>query len=160
MITETQIDERNDQIARALDAAASKRALAEILETRSAERKGYEQSPHNWLATLFNDTLGYWAPVKQHILAGQRSEEFYLPRAQAGLDLIDDALARLAKKTGDRANAARAELTQQRKEISDAIAVFESIGADLTGPLARNLIERAARVRTALTAAQRAKEIA
>src|SRR6478735_8432276 len=110
-ITESQIDERNDQIARALDAAAAKKEVAAVLESRRGEREGYDQSPRDWLATHFRDTLGYWAPVKQHILAGQRSEEFYLPRAQAGLDLLDDALARLAKKTGDRANAARAELT-------------------------------------------------
>ncbi|HYQ00001.1 MAG TPA: hypothetical protein VER96_15100 [Polyangiaceae bacterium] len=159
-ITESQINAQNDQIFRALDAAAAKKDVATVLESRQAEREGYDQSPRDWLATHFKDTIGFWAPVKQHILAGQRSEEFYLPRAQAGLELIDDALARLAKKTGDRANAARAELTQQRKEISDAIAVFESIGADLTGPLARTLIERAARVRGALAAAQRAKDLA
>jgi hypothetical protein len=159
-ITESQIDERNDQIARALDAAAAKKEVAAVLESRRGEREGYDQSPRDWLATHFRDTLGFWAPVKQHILAGQRSEEFYLPRAQASLDLLDDALARLAKKTGDRANAARADLTDQRKAIADAITMFESIGADLSGPVARDLIERTSRVRASLAAAHRAKELA
>lgn len=116
-------------------------------------------SPREVLRIALFDRLGQWAPIKQHISAGNPASQFARTRALAALDLLDDALAQLGNRKGARAETTRAALAAQRATIAAALAAFDSIGATLDGPVAQDFIARITASRAALAEAFAAKEV-
>lgn len=85
------------------------------------------------------------------------------PRAVSGeskvreaIRVLENALESLGEKAGGRAEAARAFLDSELGRLRTAVATFENVGHDATGPAAQALIARIANARVATAAAQRA----
>jgi hypothetical protein len=73
---------------------------------------------------------------------------------RAAIATCDAALSKLGKKTGDRADAARSELTATRARLTDALDAFASVGAELDGPAALDLIAKITTARAENAAAE------
>jgi len=76
------------------------------------------------------------------------------------LALLDESLILLSDKTGERAIAARATITTERESLQADLDLFESLGANLEGPRALEILRRIAEVRAARKSAELAVELA
>lgn len=77
-------------------------------------------------------------------------------RVNEALATIDDALAKLGKRTGARAVAARDYLVAQRSTLTAALGAFESVGADLDGASFVEVCDRLERAIANAVATERA----
>ena len=169
MIADNEIEQQQAQINRAREIAEAQRnarahvndgAILAEHHRRASTGENLIPSPPTFLGWQFNELLGRWVHVPQTVLAGKPADQYFMPRALAAVEQLDGALVKLSERTGTREDAAREWLTSQRKTIADALAAFESIGADLGGPLARDLVSRITAIRAALASAYAAKACA
>jgi hypothetical protein len=161
------VEANRAEIARAFELAEARKnaaqnagAVAAMLAANRRLREPQIPSPHETLKTILVEALGRWdrTPVtSQSYSAGRPAHTYARARSVAAITLLGEALAALGDRAGDRAAAVRVELTAQRAVIAAAVEHYDSL-ADLTGPLAQDLITRIAAVRAASTAAWTAKE--
>jgi len=74
--------------------------------------------------------------------------------------LLDEGLALLGDRTGERAASTRATLAARRDALQSARDAYESLGSQLDGQAARVLITRVAQLRAARKEAERTVELA
>lgn len=160
------VEANRNQIERALELAEARRNAKNRVTTDQAvenyrrAREPQIPSPRTWLEMVLNEHLGRWDRVPQTMMSGRPYHEFFKPKAEASLQLIDGALERLGAKAGDRAESTRAWLTERRNSIAGALDHFTSLGALLDGPYAVDLISRISASRAALAKAYADKECA
>jgi hypothetical protein len=109
--------------------------------------------PKDHFAELLRETVYFWGTglPPGHTDPSRVTGE---ARVRAALETLDVALRALGKKTGTRADAARAWLESRRAEIGAALTAFESIGVNFDGPAARDIINRITRARAATAGAE------
>jgi hypothetical protein len=116
-------------------------------------------NPRAYLSTLISGRLCQWVGDCGDS-RGPDTDKLAHPKVTAVVAIYDDALARLKGKTGERADAARAQISAARTPLASALDLVNSIQGDFDGPLSRELEKRIATTRAALASALAAREVA
>jgi hypothetical protein len=79
-----------------------------------------------------------------------------LEKARKALETVEAALVRLGKRDDERGRDARSYLEPIKNQITSAIAAYEAVGHDCSGPVAGDLISRREAQRIKVAGAQQA----
>lgn len=114
-------------------------------------------SPFGHLSQTLRDRLHQWVserprPPGSDLLAHEM--------VSAVVAIYDDALAQLSGKTGERADAARAQISAARAPLAAGLELVDALQANFGGVLAVELQKRITSTRAALASALAAKEVA
>jgi hypothetical protein len=137
-------------------------APAHFLQQRAYEHAASEPvNAHSFLRDALRGRLPQWFHVPGAPgFAHPDSDKFAWPKVTAIVAIYDDALARLEKKTGARADTAREQLRAAREPLAAKLDLVNSIRADFGGPLGLELQQRVSTTRLHLRQALAAKELA
>jgi hypothetical protein len=168
MITDTELEQQNSQIANALAEAERQRALrANRDDAATAAAIDRMQNPqiasaYQVLRSALHEhgRLPAWASIKQAHNSGQPPEFYAESRVRAALAMLDDALGQISARSGERVASTRNWLNRERDRVAAALNAFESVGANLSGQGALVLIGRIDAARLAFARANEAVHLA
>jgi len=108
------------------------------------------------LRDTFADAVRKWGEDphhRPHVPSGEAN-------VRAAIEALNDAITKLGKRTGARADAARSWLTGHRDRLAKALEAWQSVGANLDGAAIVDIAKRSEATRAAERDANRAFELA